>query len=312
MPFCDRQPRWSLAHRVGIVVLGVVLSGGFASAQLVPPATAIQWETQTDGDWGTGGNWSGGLIPESGADVLFGNVLGGPPDPDEPLITVTNNADRTLSSLWFDSSGRIFYTIGGTGTLTLGGGLAEGGYLITAVSNGGAHSETNINNAIVLDDTVVGRARWIVNNSQGGLRLSEAVNVGSQSLTISGFGATHLNGALSGTGAVSTVNAFSYSLPHLILNADNSGWSGALNVGTRTMVFVKADGALGTGVNTVVAGSNPQAGGGTLAFRSHLGGTLSYTTAAQTIQVGGAGAVRSVGRPGVGAIYHDGGLVTSH
>jgi len=307
MPFCDRQPRWSLAHRVGIVLLGVVLSGGLASAQLIPPATAIRWESPTDGDWGTAGNWMPASVPDGGADVLFGNVTGGPANPDEPTVTVSNDADRTLSSLWFDSSAGIFYTIGGAGTLTLGGGLADGGYLITVFSNGGSHSENNINNAIVLDDTVAGRVRWIVNNSHGGLRLSEAVNVGSQNLTLSGLGATHLNGALSGTGTVSTVNAFPYSLPHLILNADNSGWSGALNVGTRTMVFVKADGALGTGSNTVVAGINPLVGGGTLAFRSHLGSTFNYTTATQTIQTSGAGAVRAVGRPGVGAIYHDGG-----
>jgi len=307
MPFSDRQPRWRLAHRVSIVVLGVVLSGGFASAQLVPPATAIQWLTQTDGDWGTAGNWSGGLIPGSGADVLFGNVSGGPANPDEPVTTVTNNAARPLDSLWFDSSAGIFYTIGGTGTLTLGGGLADDGRLITAISNGGAHSETNINNAIILDDTVAGRARWIVNNSQGGLRLSEAVNLGSQHLRVSGTGATHFSGNLSGTGSLSIVNAFPYSVPHLILNADNSGWSGALNVGVKTLAVVKANGALGTGASTVVAGVNVLSGGGTLAFRSHLGSSLNYTAAAQTIQVGGAGAVRTLGRSGIGAIYHDGG-----
>jgi len=307
MPFCDRPFHGHLAHRVGILVLGVVLSGGFASGQLVPPATAIQWLTQTDGDWGTAGNWSGGLIPDSGADVLFGNVLGGPTDPDEPVITVTNNADRTLDSLWFDSSAGIYYTIGGTGTLTLGGGLADDGRLITVISNGGAHSETNINNAIVLDDTVAGRVRWIVNNSQGGLHLSETVNLSSQHLRASGTGATHFSGNLSGTGSLSIVNAFPYSVPHLILNDDNSGWSGALNVGVKTLAVVKANGALGTGANTVVAGVNALSGGGTLAFRSHSGSSLNYTAAAQTIQVGGAGAVRTLGRPGIGAIYHDGG-----
>jgi len=307
MSFIDRQAHWSLAHRVGIALLGVVLSGGLASAQLVPPTTVIQWLAQTDGDWGTAGNWTPTSVPEGGADVLFGNVTGGPTNPDEPTITVSNDADRSLDSLWFDSSAGISYTIGGTGTLTLGGGLADDGRLITVISNGGAHSENNINTAIVLDDTVADRARWIVNNSGGGLRFSRTVNLGSQQLRVSGTGATHFSGSLSGTGAVSTVNAFPYSVPHLILNADNSGWSGALNVGVKTLAVVKADGALGTGANTVVAGANPLAGGGTLAFRSHVGSTLNYSTAAQTIQVSGAGAVRAVGRPGVGAIYHDGG-----
>jgi len=307
MPFSDRRPYKPLAHRVSIVLLGVVLSGGFASAQLTPPATAIQWETQTDGDWDTAGNWVPASVPDSGADVLFGNVTGGPANPDEPTIAVSNVADRSLRSLWFDAASGIFYTIDSSGTLTLGGGLPEGGGLITVISDGKTQSEHNINNAIVLDDTVAGRARWIVNHSRGGLRLGGSVNLGSQALSISGFGATHFKGSLSGTGTLSTVNAFPYSLPHLILNADNLGWSGALNVGTRTMVFVKADGALGTGANTVVGGSSPLAGGGTLAFRSHVGSTLDYAADAQAIQVSGAGAVRAVGRPGVGAIYHDGG-----
>jgi len=307
MPFRDRTFYKGLAHRVGILVLGVVLSACFGSAQLVPPTTAIRWDNQADGDWEMASNWMPASVPDSGADVLFGSISGGPANPEEPAITVSNDNARSLRSLWIDAASGIFYTIGGTGTLTLGGGLPDGDYLIAVTPSWHTQTKNNINNAIVLDDSVLGRTRWIVNNSQGGLRFSETVNIGSQNLTISGFGATHFNESLSGTGDVSTVNAFAYSLPHLILQANNSGWSGALNVGVKTVVIVKANGALGTGTNTVVAGSNPLAGGGTLAFRSHVGSTLDYTAPAQTIQVSGAGAVRAVGRPGVGAIYHDGG-----
>jgi len=307
MPFRDRPFHKHLAQRVGIVLLGVVLSGSFASAQFVPPTTAIRWDSQTDGDWDTAANWSPASIPDGGADVLFGNVTGGPANPDAPTITVSNDDDRTLRSLWFDAASGIFYTIGGTGTLTLGSGLPKGGYLIGVTSSWHIQTENNINNAVVLDDTVSGRACWIVNNSQGGLRLGRSVNIGSQNLIISGLGATHFSGALTGTGTLSTANAFAYSLPHLILQANNSAWSGALNVGAKTFAVIKANGALGTGTNTVVAGSSPLAGGGTLAFRSQVGSTLDYTAASETIQISGAGAVRAVGRPGVGAIYHDGG-----
>jgi len=301
MPFRDRQVHWSLAHRVGTALLGFVLSACFASAQLVPPLTAIKWLAQVDGDWGTAGNWAPASVPDSGAAVLFGNVSGGPADPDEPLITVTNNADRELDSLWFDSAAGIFYTIGGTGTLTLGAGLADGGRLITVISNGGAHSETNINNGIVLDDMVSGRARWIVNHSQAGLRLSETVNLGSQQLRISGTGATHFSGSLSGTGKVSSISESQYATPHLILNANNSGWSGGLSVGVRTLVFVKADRALGTGATVVTQG-------GTLGFRSHGDGpSLDYSNPAGALSVRGFGAARQVGKLGIGAIYHDGG-----
>jgi len=308
MPFSDRQFHKCLARRFGSVLLGIALLGGFASAQFVPPATAIRWDKQTDGDWDTPTNWSpNNVAPDNGADVLLGSVLGGPANPDEPTITVTNNAARTLRSLWFDAASGTLYTISGTGTLTLGGGLPDDDYLIAVAPSWHTQTENNINNAIVLDGTVSGRARWVVNHSAGGLRLARSVNLGSQNLIVSGLGATHFNGSLSGTGTVSTVNAFPYSLPHLILQANNSAWSGALIVGTKTLAVIKANGALGTGANTVIAGSSPLAGGGTLAFRSHLGSTLNYTAAAETIQVSDAGAVRTVGRAGVGAIYHDGG-----
>jgi|GEM_PF-5564941 len=91
------------------------------------------------------------------------------------------------------------------------------------MSNGDAHSETNINNGIVLDDMVSGRVRWIVNHSQAGLRLSETVNLGSQQLRISGTGATHFSGSLSGTGKVSSISESQYATPHLTWHGGDRG-----------------------------------------------------------------------------------------
>jgi len=303
----QRSNGWRYMHRA-CVVSAVSLLTSIAAAQFVPPpTTAIRWAKQTGGDWDIPTNWAPASTPDAGDDVLFGFVTGGPVNPNEPTITVTNNDARTLRSLWFDAASGIFYTLGGTGTLTLGDGLPDDDYLIAVAPSWSTQPENNISNAIVLDDTISGRTRWIVNHSQGGLSLGGLVDLGAQNLIISGLGATHLSGALSGTGSISTVNAFAYASPHLILQADNSTWSGALNVGVKTFAVIKANGALGTGTNTVVAGGNPLAGGGTLAFRSHVGSTLNYTAAAQTVHVSGAGAVRTLGRPGVGAIYHDGG-----
>jgi len=103
-----------------------------------------------------------------------------------------------------------------------------------------------------------------------------------------------------GSGDISTVNG---STQHLVLQANNwnSDWSGTLNVGSGTLVFVKRDRALGKGANLV-------ASGGTLGFRAHVGATLNYNGPTQTIQVSGLGAVRTWGKPAVGAIYHDGGI----
>jgi len=170
--------------------------------------------------------------------------------------------------------------------------------VVAVVSDGSAMSEHNINSAVVFDDSVSGRALHIDNESFGGLRFGSSVDIGSQNLVISGAGATHFHEAITGTGDISLVP---YRTPHLVLQADNSTWSGALTVGGETLTFVKSNNALGTGSNAVSST-------GTLAWRSHLGAGLIYDTTTHGVSVSGQGAVRQTGIAPVGAIYHDGGL----
>jgi len=213
--------------------------------------------------------------------------------------------------MWFDANSGINYTLGGTSeNIRVGVGLASGGRLITVISNGTKVVETNINRPLVVDNGVLWRDFWITNNSRGGLRFGHNVWIGMQHLKIAGSGATHFAGwSLFGTslgdvptGSISTVTS---STPHLILSSIGTHalypWTGALNVGAETLVFIKRNGALGTGANVV-------ASGGTLGFRSHAGATLNYNYVnTASLQVSGTGAVRAWGQPAVGAIYHDGG-----
>jgi len=274
-----------------------------ATAQFLPPSTAVKWKAQGHGNWGPTGNWTPVSTPDNGDDVFFGAVPGGALGPE---IRITNNASRTLRSVWFDAASDIWYTIRGTGLLHLGGGLGSNEVVIGVASNLQSVTENNIENRIRLDNSIPGRDLWIVNDSLGGLRLANNLVLGSQNLIVSNTGkplarsAVHFNGAIIGTGDISTVNG---STQHLVLQANNwnSDWSGTLNVGAQTLVFVKRDRALGKGANLV-------ASGGTLGFRSHgHGPLLTYNSPAQAIQVSGTGAVRTWGKPAVGAIYHDGG-----
>jgi len=227
--------------------------------------------------------------------VLFGSV---PDQGSVSAITVSNDETQSLKSIWFDASSGLSYTIGNpTGSLTLGVGLADGGNLVTVISNGQRVTENTIDNGIIVSGGSL-YDRWIINNSRGGLRFGGQLFLGSQNLKVSGSGATYFANDIDGSGSISTVQDW---VPHLILSGDNGNWSGDLNVGAETLVFVKSNGALGTGANVV-------ASGGTLGFRSDAGTTLNYDhDDVQALQVSGPGAVRAWSQPAVGAIYHDGG-----
>jgi len=228
--------------------------------------------------------------------------MGGIPDPDEPTITVSGIGMTTLKSLWFDTAGGVWYTLGSGGALMLGGGLPNDGNAITVVSSLPSATENNIESRVIFDNSEPGRNLWIRNDSFGGLRFGGGMDIGSQNLIVSSTGqpfahsAVHFNGMIYGKGNISVVNGWAQ---HLVLQADNINWKGALNVGAGTLTFIKGRTALGTGANIVSSG-------GTLAWRRHLvPGYIS--TYGHPIEVSGPGAVRTWGKPAVGAIYNDGG-----
>jgi len=180
----------------------------------------------------------------------------------------------------------------------MGYGVPNNGHLVTVFSTNGTRVvETNINGAFGISGNG-GANGYITNSSRGGLRFGGNLWFGGRNLIVAGSGATHFAGNIVRGASLSTATS---STPHLILSGNNVNWISTLNVGRETLVFVKRNGALGTGANVV-------ANRGTLGFRSHAGTTLNYNhTDVQPIQVNGPGAVRAWGQPEVGAIYHDGG-----
>jgi len=287
-----------------------ILGQGAAYAQILPPNDAIQWRTAGDGLWKTEVNWDPVIVPGINEgqleDVLFGVIPTWNPSAP-PFVTVTNDKfPLKLRSIWFDAFSNISYTIRSYAPLRLGVDLPNNGSLITVVSDGYKFvTENNLEAEIILHKTEIARSFWIRNDSLGGLRLGGTLDIGAQNLFVSNTGsltggssAVHLHTDIAGTGNISTVNGYAQ---HLVLQGDNKKWSGTLNVGAGTLVFVKQNWALGTGANRV---SN----GGTLGFRSHVGDALEYTHEdVEEIQVTGEGAIRAWGQPAVGAIYHDGG-----
>jgi len=282
-------------------------------AQLVPPTTAIQWVGPDNGDWATGGNWSSGTEPSSADEVRFNN------QPSLLRPTVTLNANRTVSSLWFDAG--KWFTLQGSGALTATSNAD--GYFVAVTSAGFlSHSEVNIGNEFIVENpTGWGRIR---NDSEGGLGFRSRFYLDASGLRVEGRGATHFASTVAnfgeGTPDIETHSYAADEQPHLIFSANNENWSGELRVGENTFVVVKASGALGTGANNVAGGTSNLEGNawrpGTLAFRSHLAPTifgtaittgLDYTAAAQAISLLGDGITRREGVGPIGALYNDGG-----
>jgi len=285
---------WRECVSVGLLSFTFFVFSAVGFAQLLPPSTAIKWNKAGDGDWHSGANWLPATAPSGGEDVLFGSV---PNQGSLSAITATTSTSFNLKSMWFDADSGISYTIAGYGGTNLGAGLPDNATLLKVMSTGTKVVETNINKAMGTQGPA-GSSGWIINDSRGGLRFGGGFWVNSRSLKISGSGATHFAGELRNAGSISTVQDW---VPHLILSGNNANWGGALNIGAETLVFIKANAALGTGANLL-------AHGGTLGFRSHAGTTLNYTAAnTERIDARGPGAVRAWGQPAVGAIYHDGG-----
>jgi len=305
-----------IACVVGFVFGGLGLST--ATAQILPPplpASALRnWTNASgNGNWGTVGNWSGGIPNSETHNAFFNNLWEG------TEAFVTNNSDRSIGSLWFNAG--TFYTLEGTGQIKLKGRSSQ---LIVVRSTAGApQSEHNIENRInVSDHGISGSGGFIENYSEGGLRLGgDYFILGDRGLRIRGTGAVHLASNISGNqqlggtsngnirvneGDQSETPAQAGSQPHLILSGYQPDWSGGLRVLERGFVIVKRDQALGRGSERHIYV------GGTLVLRSHLETPLTYVKHSQDniIEAEGLGIRRSADTRQIGAIYNDGGYNT--
>ncbi len=250
--------------------------------------TTTPWQTgSTAFEWDNGGgtsssatatNWVGDVALGTNGDVLFGDK------PSSGPQTVTFNSNITERSLTFDSA--YNYTLNGTGTITLGDPAQVGLPSINVNDYNGSMGDHKINNAIVLaEDTRIN------NYSYSTLCLNGGVNMGTNDITVNGYGAVNFNSTITGSGAL-IKNGEGITT----IGADNfSTYTGAITI-NKGMVVVTSDGALGsTGSGTTVDD------GGTLAFR----GGVTYTRA-EPLTISGNGIQRGTGEY-AGAIHNDGG-----
>jgi len=257
----------------------------------------IEWtgDGSGSGTWSTVTNWDG--APD--ADVLFGD------DPSGPEEAVEVDSAQTLGSIWLDAA--VAYVLDGA-ALTLGSGLADGEHLVAVMSTGGDFgAETNIANALDLADNGGTPRTWVIENeSEGGLRFGGPLDLGTQNLLITGGQATHFHGDLTGTGSLTITGQPGNNPTHLALQGNNYNswgspvWTGGLDIYEQGFGIIKSGGGLGSGSNTVHSG-------GSLAWRTHLGGFLYTNGVPAPIEVEGMGVIRQAGTLPVGAIYHDGG-----
>ncbi|MFA6271412.1 MAG: autotransporter-associated beta strand repeat-containing protein, partial [Candidatus Paceibacterota bacterium] len=127
-----------------------------------------------DGSWATTGNWQGGAVPASGADLVFTG---------SSQTSVATAGNRTTGAITFDSSAAAF-TIGGN-EITLGGNLANN-----------SNATQTINSAITLnaDRTIIANTGNFVLG--GDIALSNTAALPG-TLTFSGNSSTVVSGSIS-------------------------------------------------------------------------------------------------------------------
>jgi len=314
----------------GLVFGGLGLSS--AIAQFLPPplpSTVNEWKGPNGGTWETPGNWTGGLAPTGADDVLFGyepvgGVVPSPTDESIRQIVDAGSADRELRSLWFKAG--LWYTLSGTGELTLGKGGQETNVLVVTPGDAGEQSEHTIEGfsrfSVSLDFSQQQTVK-IENYSEGGLGIfTDKIRPNERVIQIGGTGATHFAGVLGGTdnpddrgGRINVGldgGTGDQPQPHFILSGKNTHYRGELRVNYRGFAIIKADQALGgvQGERTVYAG-------GSLALRSHVETPLIYNVLNNTVLEiktkkiddtdPNEGIVRNEGTRRIGALYNDGG-----
>jgi len=127
------------------------------------------WNLNSNGTWGTAGNWSPSGIPSAvDANVTFGSV-----------ITANRSIDvgnRTVGFITFNDNNNYTLTTSGTLTLDVSSGSA---WIYLPAANTGTHT---IARPITLNDALI-----ITNQSTGGLTISGIIS-GSQTVSLVGSG----------------------------------------------------------------------------------------------------------------------------
>ena len=201
-------------------------SGGFGPSTsanftyTVDPAI-LTWSGATSANMSVAANWNGPnnehVAPINNDSLVFPAGAGN--------LTITDDiSGLTVNSITISGTG---YTIGGSNTLSLSGGI----------SNTGANNTVSVPLALTAAETVSAAGST-------SLTISGNVTEGANLLTVAGNGTTTISGVLSGTGGLAKSGT-----GNLTLSAANSGLSGNVTVNAG-VVNVGNTQALGNGTVT--------------------------------------------------------------
>jgi fibronectin-binding autotransporter adhesin len=140
-------------------------------------AAVKTWDGSSSGNWGTAANWTGGVAPVNGDDLVF-------PAGAANLVNTNNYSSLKLNSITFTGSG---YTLRGNALTVTNG--------VSGQQAAGANTMENIitlGAAQTFDCTTAGASQTLSGN---------VTNAGFM-LTVSGSGSVYLSGSISGAGGV--------------------------------------------------------------------------------------------------------------
>ncbi len=261
------------------------------------------WGSEAGGEANT--NWYAGLetapntpdparndrTPLRDSDVLFGNKPTNNGTDNTQQVSLGNNVE--VRNLTFDTG--INYnigTVGDTRLITFGDTAEAGRPSINVNDYNGVYGRHKINTDISIVENIA-----IRNYSYSTLCINGAIGLGANTLTTSGYGATNLNGVITGSGPI-VVNGATFNPATgagiVTISGNNAGtYTGAITVNNGQLV-VLANNALGnTGSATTVNS------GGTLTFRGGV-------TSPENVTIAGVGTTLGRGEQ-AGALYNDGG-----
>ena len=268
----------ALRHQAFVAAVSALLFSGIGEQS---HAATLTWTGAAgDNNTATAANWSPAQAPVNGDVLIYAGAAG---------LAPQMNSALTVGSLSFSSTATVF-TLGGTGTYTVNGGI----------TNNSTSAET-INTALRLG----ANQNW--NATSGNLTINGALNLQTFTLTNVGGKTTTINGVISGTGGIFQNKG------KLTLNGNNtfSGAntlkSGTLNLGSNT--------AIGTGALSITGNGKLDATGGarTIGNALKIGTSFTYV-GTNALTINGAASMSgnsTITTNGTGALTLNGTLTST-
>jgi autotransporter-associated beta strand protein len=213
----------ALAHHFPQSLVILALASGVAAVR----GEVKFWDGSSSGNWSVGANWTDGVAPAAGDDLVF------PAGVTRLLVTNNFNPLRAFRSVTFSGSNYVVY---GTNVV---------------VTNGINAQNPTGPNTINTDVELRGPQTFDCINGLALLDINNDVALGAHLLTISGTGDVHIGGIISGTGGVTKNGSGTLRYNGIVANT----YSGLTRVNTGTLELGKSFG-LNSVAGDLVIGDN--------------------------------------------------------